>query len=719
MTFSNATQLFTSNALLLKQIVSYFPLRYYGASFFFAFALLSLNQSIATAEGEIIVKIVQFFHVSAIEFENGSLIIGLQASPVEPVVSIQEPPSKTTVHRLPILFQSLFIIFFLSIATTAKTAIRNRLRILSFGGLCVIAFVLVESLLIATFCHLGISDWSWALWVIGVTLTAIIGGILIDIALFTTVTIPHPTKITPVVKRNYRREYVYLAMAMGISTSLLYAISMFLMPDQEIISSYLVEYVHIYLWLNLGSIIQISYWVTNLIHNVVPLTWIKRQRTRCEKNDEKNVHTSRNNNKAASLADDDEDSDKPFSMSVLIPVYNEERIGGRCLESIDRAAAKYAGKVEIIFVNDGSTDGTESVVSNAISKLKYATGELLTIPNSGKGYALAYGLKRTSGDIVFRTDADTVIDEDAFAPMTSHFKDPEVGAVTGWVFPLEGIGNGLWLNTQKVLCANYMYVKRAQEVFDSILILPGSSTAFRRDALMKAGRWVENIFGEDGEITNRVARYGYREVFEAKSLVYSEHPETLKGLIQQRSRWGVAFYHSRGRNLRLTTEFRTPRSLVFFWNILQHETRFGRSMIWPYMAGSIAIGSLGLGFPNLLSRAASDEILWILFAKIAGIQLTVTTIQLVLYAYRLNKVKALSCLKYYPAIRLVNMILNLIVKPHVMAIMLSWSSNWKSYTTQSFKDLRKTVNTSVDPLYPSGIPENKPKTAAISILAKV
>jgi len=701
----------------LKQILSYFPLRYYGASVFFAFLLLSLNQIVTTAEGETIEKIVQFFQVSDIEFEDGLLKISAQASPWEEVVSIQEAQSNTTLTRLPIFLQLLFIIFFLSIATTAKTTIMNRLRILTFGGLCVIAFVLVESLLIATFFHLGISDWRWALWVVGVTLTAITGGILIDIALFTTVTIPHPTKITPVVKRNYRREYIYLAMAIAISTSILYAISLFLMPDEEIISSSLADYVHIYLWLTLGSIIQISYLITNLIHNVVPLTWIKRQRTRHEKYDDSNMHNARNN-KAGVTPDDEEDSDKSFSLSFLVPAYNEERLAGRCVESIDRAAAKYSGKVEIIFVNDGSTDNTEHIVRNAISNLKYAAGKLFTIPNSGKGYALAYGLKRTSGDVVFRTDADSVIDDDALTPMMSHFKDPEVGAVSGWVFPLEGTRNTFWLNTQKVLCANYMYVKRAQEVFDSILILPGASTAFRRDALMKAGSWVENIFGEDGEITNRVARYGYREVFEAKSLIYSEHPETLKGLMQQRARWGVAFYHSRGRNLRLTTEFRTPRSLVFFWNVLQHGTRFGRNMIWPYVAASIAIGSLGLGFPNLLSRVASDEILWILLAKIAGIQLAITTVQLVLYAYQLRKVKALYSLKYYPAIRLVNWILNLIVKTHVMDVVLSWSSNWKDYTTESFKDLRKTVNTSIDPLYPSGIPENKPKTAAISILTK-
>jgi cellulose synthase/poly-beta-1,6-N-acetylglucosamine synthase-like glycosyltransferase len=672
---------------------------------------LNLNETITTLQGEAIVKITHFFQVSTVEFENGLLMVGSQISPMENLEQLQ---SKTTANRLPILFQSLFIIFFLTIATIVKTTIRNRLRILAFGGLCIIAFIVVESSLITTFYHLGISDWRWSMWVTGVTLSVITGGLFVDMALFSTITIPHPTKITPALKRNYSREYIYLALVLAISTSLLLAVSSFLTIDQVIITSSIMDYVHIYLWFNLSSIITISYWITNLIHDVVPLTWKKRRITANRKYDQgKNGQSLRNSKANLLINTGDDSSNVSFSVSFLIPAYNEERIAGRCIESIDGAAAKYSGKVEIVFVNDGSTDGTERIVRDAISNLKHATGQLITIPNSGKGYALAYGLKRTCGDIVFRTDADSVIDNNALTPMMRHFKDPEVGSVCGWVFPLEGIQGGFWLNTQMVLCANYMYIKRAQEVFDSVLIQPGSSTAFRREALMNAGGWADNIFGEDGEITNRIARYGYRGVFEAQSLVYSEHPETLKGLMQQRARWGVAFYHSRGRNLRLTTEFRTPRSFLFIWNLLQHGTRFGRTMIWPYMAASLTVGLLGLAFPNMLSRAAPEEIPWILIAKIAGIQLLLTTTHLVLYGYRLRKVKALSSLKYYPAIRLVNMILNFIVKPHVMAIMLSWSSHWNSYTTESFKELRKTVNTSIDPLYPSGVPETTMKTTAI------
>lgn len=64
----------------------------------------------------------------------------------------------------------------------------------------------------------------------------------------------------------------------------------------------------------------------------------------------------------------------------------------------------------------------------------------------------------------------------------------------------------------------------------------------------------------------------------------------------------------------------------------------------------------------------------------------------------------MSDLKYYPFIRLLNFILNAVVKPQVIDVMLFWSSKWKEYNNESFRDLRKVVNRSVDPLYPDGVP---------------
>jgi hypothetical protein len=212
------------------------------------------------------------------------------------------------------------------------------------------------------------------------------------------------------------------------------------------------------------------------------------------------------------------------------------------------------------------------------------------------------------------------------------------------------------------------------------------------------GGWKDNIFGEDGEITNRISRYGYREVFEPSATVYSEHPPTLIGVLQQRSRWGVAYYHSRGRNLKLVRELRNPRSLIFLWNIVSHGGGLARSLIWPYLAASVISGVLNLSF------ITEGSPLSILLSKLIAIQISIVVIQLVLYGYRLKKVGKLEDIKYYPFLRLVNFILNAIVKPQVIDVMLHWSSRWKGYSDESFRDLRKVGNRSIDPLYPDGVP---------------
>ena len=88
--------------------------------------------------------------------------------------------------------------------------------------------------------------------------------------------------------------------------------------------------------------------------------------------------------------------------------------------------------------------------------------------------------------------------------------------MSGLPFPLEA--TTLLGKAQNVLFASYLYVKRAQEVFDSIIVQPGASTAFRKDALLKIGGWTHNQFGEDGEISSRMARFGYKSEFEQRAI---------------------------------------------------------------------------------------------------------------------------------------------------------------------------------------------------------
>jgi cellulose synthase/poly-beta-1,6-N-acetylglucosamine synthase-like glycosyltransferase len=232
----------------------------------------------------------------------------------------------------------------------------------------------------------------------------------------------------------------------------------------------------------------------------------------------------------------------------------------------------------------------------------------------------------------------------------------------------------------------------AQELVDSIIVQPGPSTAYRKDALLKTGGWLDNIFGEDGELTNKMARFGYREETEPRSIVYSDTPRNLTALMYQRARWGVAFYHSRKRNLDLLKEFDKPRSIVFLINLISHGGGFGHGLIWAYIASALLIGA-NVSFPI----SDMGAFLGFLVIKLAALQLTIYGIEFLLFGIQLKKWGLTKHLVYFPIMRLIGLILPLWVKLQSMEVLLYWSTKWKDYTDESFKDLRQEVKRSIDP----------------------
>jgi cellulose synthase/poly-beta-1,6-N-acetylglucosamine synthase-like glycosyltransferase len=433
----------------------------------------------------------------------------------------------------------------------------------------------------------------------------------------------------------------------------------------------------IYALITVSGIASVSYLLANLIYE------IKRQNRKRRKSKPNSPPRQQQHN---------------LMISFLIPAYNEEQIIGKCIESIDMAAAKYNGTTEIIIVNDGSNDNTEKVVVDSISKLNYAHGKIFNIPNSGKGFALEYGLKRTSGEIVFRMDADSLIDKNAITPLIEHFEEPIVGSVSAFMFPLQAtttLGKA-----QNVLFASYLYVKRAQQLFDSIIVQPGPATAFRKDALLKIGGWTNNQFGEDGEISSRLARFGYKSVFEQSCIIYTDLPQTLRGFLDQRSRWSVAYYHSRGRNLEQVKELASPRALVFLHNLESHGVAFGINFAWILLLAAILSGNTNYFLADL---TVPQSFIAILFIKFTGVHIIITGAQVLLYAYVLKKQDRLGDIKYYPVMRVLNLAISMWVKILATEAILSWSSKWSEYTDEAFRDLRKYMRRNIDPNYAAGV----------------
>jgi len=115
-------------------------------------------------------------------------------------------------------------------------------------------------------------------------------------------------------------------------------------------------------------------------------------------------------------------------ISIILPVYNEEKNIGRMIDNISDFFKKISFPYEIIAVNDGSRDGTENVLNN------YRKRKNIIIvshnKNLGCGAALRSGFKLAKGDLIFFTDSDCQFDIKDIVPFLEKIK--QVDFVIGY-----------------------------------------------------------------------------------------------------------------------------------------------------------------------------------------------------------------------------------------------------------------------------------------------
>jgi cellulose synthase/poly-beta-1,6-N-acetylglucosamine synthase-like glycosyltransferase/peptidoglycan/xylan/chitin deacetylase (PgdA/CDA1 family) len=216
-------------------------------------------------------------------------------------------------------------------------------------------------------------------------------------------------------------------------------------------------------------------------------------------------------------------------VSVVVPAFNEVVGIERAIRSL--AAGDYP-ELEVIVVDDGSTDGTGDLVQGlGLSRVR-----LLRQPNSGKPAALNHGIAEAQHDIVVMVDADTVFEPRTLAHLVQPFRSTEVGAVSGNT----KVGNrkrllGRWQHIEYVMGFNLD--RRLFDVLRCMPTVPGAIGAFRREALADAGGVSGATLAEDTDLTLAVGRAGWRIVYEENARAWTEAPATLRGLWRQRYRW--------------------------------------------------------------------------------------------------------------------------------------------------------------------------------------
>jgi len=218
-------------------------------------------------------------------------------------------------------------------------------------------------------------------------------------------------------------------------------------------------------------------------------------------------------------------------ISVLIPCFNEEKV---IVGSVTRILASQWANLEILVLDDGSKDATAAVVRAAFEGEPRV--QLLSFENGGKARALNRGLALTHGEIVVALDADTLFPPDTLPRLVRWFGDPKVGAVAGNAI----VGNRLnlitrWQALEYVTAQNLE--RRALAALGAVTVVPGAVGAWRRTALTELGGYPHDTLAEDQDLTLAFQRAGWRVEFDSSARAYTEAPDTVRGLLNQRFRW--------------------------------------------------------------------------------------------------------------------------------------------------------------------------------------
>jgi spore germination protein YaaH/peptidoglycan/xylan/chitin deacetylase (PgdA/CDA1 family) len=218
-------------------------------------------------------------------------------------------------------------------------------------------------------------------------------------------------------------------------------------------------------------------------------------------------------------------------VSVLIPCFNEEKV---IVSSTSRILESNWKNLEVLILDDGSTDGTSAEVERAFKDDPRV--RLLRFENSGKAHALNRGLKEVHGEIIVALDADTLFAKDTIGLLARWFQNPQIGAVAGNAL----VGNRLnivtrWQALEYVTAQNLE--RRALDALGAVTVVPGAVGAWRKEALEALGGYPADTLAEDQDLTIAVQRAGWLVDFDSEARAYTEAPDTIQGLLKQRFRW--------------------------------------------------------------------------------------------------------------------------------------------------------------------------------------
>ena len=245
-------------------------------------------------------------------------------------------------------------------------------------------------------------------------------------------------------------------------------------------------------------------------------------------------------------------------ISIVIPAYNEEKNIGECLKSVYNSDYP-KNKIELIVVDDGSTDSTLNIVKS------HKKARVIGQNHLGKVDTLNLGALSSSSDFILTLDADTTLEKYCIRELLKPFSDRRIGATTG---------NNNVKNKKSLISAfqNVEYhfsnlIRNSfSKVFNNGIWFSGSLACYRKSALEKIGYFKKDTLAEDQDIALEIKKAGYKTLNVNTAFGYTVVPNNLKELYKQRSRWWIGTLQSIVKNKSLFSRKASPSILFLYIN---------------------------------------------------------------------------------------------------------------------------------------------------------
>lgn len=257
------------------------------------------------------------------------------------------------------------------------------------------------------------------------------------------------------------------------------------------------------------------------------------------------------------------------TVSVIVACKNEEASIYRTIAGIYDSYYPVE-RMQVIVVNDGSTDGTLAEMQRA--QADNPTLEIIDFPkNLGKRHGMAAGARAANGEILIYVDSDSFVRRDALRQMVAAFEDPDVGGVSGHAYA-ENAHTNLLTKMQEVrYYVAFRIVKAAESIFSAVTCCSGCLAAYRRTYVMEIlDDWLqqrflgtEATFGDDRSMTNYILRR-WRVLYNSEAVCTTIVPDSWRVFLKQQLRWKKSWIRESLIGLKFIWK-RHPLAAFFFY----------------------------------------------------------------------------------------------------------------------------------------------------------